>query len=152
MSLTTNVNRLTCHGSEHLTIGDIADIQDYEIPECIQQNVSKKHAIKEIYKWLKYLHKQEPANSEESERYHTSIDYEPCPICLFGTIRSKRTCRYCGTISCPTCCENRWHTMQIQSKGYKWNHSIENKRCNICHTRCTLCRQLYPRSENHECK
>jgi hypothetical protein len=137
--LTTNVNYLRCKNDDYLHVSDIADTHDYELKDCAQQNISNRQAIKEIYKYQYYLFKTKV------------IDNEPCPICLFGTVRTKRTCRYCGIISCATCCENRWHAGQDPSKSYKDNHSIENKRCNICHSKCKACKLIYPKNEDHVC-
>ena len=94
-------NGLTLQTSEDiLLVEDVLDVQEYGVPELEKQNLSTRDALKELYKIQLYLYKSK------------KIRYEPCPICLTGHIgsgaKSKRKCRYCGSISCARCCLNKW--------------------------------------------
>lgn len=135
---------------ESLSYADVIDVQEHESKHINVSQQSNYELAKQQYAIRYALH------------LRGYIQYKPCPICfeeMNECSTMSRKCKYCGTVSCRKCSENVWlgHT-----EVDKWGNSgicvsrskkTSLKKCNICHTLCMRCADVFPKTEksNHQC-
>ncbi len=125
--------------NKYLAIEDVFDVQENGIEEIESQNLTDIELSKQVYRNLMYFHKT------------SKLNYEPCPICLTGSVGVTRTCRSCGFISCAQCYLFNWYHFPTAKRTRAGNYLIEDKICNLCHTECPKCHDVFRRSDAHEC-
>ena len=137
--MNTQGNHLILENSgDYLSVEDMLDVQEYGVSDVETRNLTTRDLLKELYKIQFYLYKS------------NKLRHEPCSICLTRRLGSTRKCRGCGSLSCNRCCIDNWYPMTSRMTRHG-NYNIEDKRCNLCHMKCSSCNEVYPRSDTHQC-